>query len=62
MITKTRLAAGNYRYNTPIGGFGVTSTTDGWTLAQYTPEHGTIVYGTYPTQRELETDLASLVA
>lgn len=59
-ITKTTLAAGHYRYMTPIGNFALVGGSDGWTISQYTHENGTIEYGTYPTQREAEAELAAL--
>lgn len=62
MITKRRICAGNYQYRTPMGNLALSSHIDGWTFAQYTPESGTVDYGTYPTQRDAEAALAELFA
>ncbi|QFP94719.1 hypothetical protein I5G59_gp99 [Mycobacterium phage LilMcDreamy] len=62
MITKQRLAPGEYRYGTPMGSFGVTRTVEGWSLQQWTPAAGTTTYGIFETQRDLDAALADLFA
>ena len=61
-VSIEKVCAGEYRYRTPIGAFALSNTTSGWNIAQWTPESGAVSYGTYPTKREADAEIASLFA
>ncbi|AHN84057.1 hypothetical protein GJ25_gp046 [Mycobacterium phage Hawkeye] len=55
-----KVCAGHYQYITPVGNFGLTGGSNGWSIDQYTPENGTVNYGKFDTKAEADAAIAGL--